>query len=424
MNKKQPNPKVSLRDKEILRKLAGRMREIADLPEQKKRQQRLYDLNGLKPDRPIILCFPEGAWVELVPESVIECADPLLRLWEISLRQKIYWWEKIRDDHTLEPYFNLSWDFDRGDMGVVAPKTQGADRGSFVWDPPLKDLENDMAKLHFRRPTVDREKTKNRVALADSIFGDLLTVRVRGYLAYWWSMGLTGTAIELIGLENLMLYMYDKPAALHRLMAWLRDEHINYIEWIEKEGLITQNNRDDYTGSGGVAYTHELPQADWKPGRPVRLKDVWGFSESQETVGISPAMFSEFIFPYQLPILEKFGLNCYGCCEGVHERLDYILKIPRLRRISVSPWANQEILAQRLGKKYVFSRKPNPSQICVSFDEKAIRDDLRTTLAIAGHGVLEIIMKDTHTVEHKPERITRWVEIALEEVERFMEKKK
>jgi hypothetical protein len=134
-------------------------------------------------------------------------------------------------------------------------------------------------------------------------------------------------------------------------------------------------------------------------------------------------MFGEFIFPYQVPLLEKFGLVCYGCCEGIHDRLDYILRVPGVRRISVSPWANQQKVAARLGKNYVFSRKPNPAQVCVSFDEDAIRADLRETLGLAGSGALEIILKDTHTVQNKPERITNWVKIALEEVGRFMEKR-
>jgi hypothetical protein len=141
-------------------------------------------------------------------------------------------------------------------------------------------------------------------------------------------------------------------------------------------------------------------------------------------VGVSPAMFGEFIFPYQVPLMEKFGLVCYGCCEGVHARLDYLLRVPHLRRISVSPWADQRKLAERLGRNYIFSRKPNPAQVCVSFNEDAIRADLRETLSIAGHGVLEIILKDTHTVQHKPERLTRWVEIALEEAQRFAGGKK
>ena len=107
----------------------------------------------------------------------------------------------------------------------------------------------------------------------------------------------------------------------------------------------------------------------------------------------------------------------------MHDRLDYILKIPNLRRVSVSPWTNQEIAAEKLGRKIIYSRKPNPALICVSFDEQKIREDIRNTLRIAKGCVVEIIMKDTHTVQNDPTRITKWVKIALEEVEKFTEGK-
>ena len=58
------------------------------------------------------------------------------------------------------------------------------------------------------------------------MFGDILPVRIRG--GFWWTLGMTWTAIELIGLENLMLSMFDNPAGLHRLMAFLRDDHLAF----------------------------------------------------------------------------------------------------------------------------------------------------------------------------------------------------
>jgi len=129
-------------------------------------------------------------------------------------------------------------------------------------------------------------------------------------------------------------------------------------------------------------------------------------------------MFAEFIFPYQLSLMEKFGLVCYGCCEPVEKRLVYLKRIPRLRRVSVSAWADEDIAAQELGNRYIYSRKPNPAQICVSFDEQEIRQGLRHTLEVARGGVLEFNMKDTHTLQHQPWRIRRWVEIAREEIEK------
>jgi len=409
---------VSNKDKNILRRLAGKVREIANLPEMEERKKRLYRINDLKPDRPIVLCFPEGSWCELLPDNVLECEDEKLRKWEMELKRKIYWWEYIKDDNAIEPYFNIPWCISVSDFGVEVKYTHGENRGSFIWEPPIKDLNKDIEKLKFRELRVDREQTMRDFEIANEIFGDLLKVRIKG--KYWWTVGLTIEAIKLIGLENLMLFMYDQPEGLHRFMKWMSDEQLHFIEWFEKEGLLSLQNEDDYVGSGGVGYTTELPQRDFKEGDIVRLKDIWGFAESQETVGVSPEMFNEFIFQYQLPLLNKFGLNCYGCCEPLDKRIDYVFKIPNLKRISVSPWSNQEFMAKKLGKNYVFSRKPNPALICASFNEDLIRKDIRYTLEVTRGCVLEIIMKDTHTVQNEPMRISRWVKIALEEISKYM----
>lgn len=408
----------SNRDREILKSLAGRIRGIAELPEMEERRRRLYALNDLKPERPVVLCFPEGGSGDLVTDSDLECEDGDLRGIEWGLRHAIFAWEHIGDDQVVEPWFNVAWRISDTGYGVEIPYTHGEDRGSYVWEAPLKDLDRDFGKLRHREFTVDRDETNRQVERASSLFGDVLPARIRGGL--WWTMGLTWEAIKLVGLEGFMLLMVDNPDGVHRLMAWLRDDHMHMIEWREREGLLTPNNRADYVGSGGVGYTNELPQPDWEKGDPLGLKDVWGFGESQETVGVSPAMFGEFIFPYQLPLLEKFGLNCYGCCEPVHTRLDDILRVPRLRRISVAPWADQERSAERLGCDYVFSRKPNPSLVCVNFEEDVIREDIRNTLRIAGELPLEIVLKDTHTFEGDATRPGRWVKIALEEVESYM----
>ena len=168
----------------------------------------------------------------------------------------------------------------------------------------VKDLDKDFAKLKFRELSVERNGTYKKIETAKSIFGTLLPTRIRGN--YWWTLGMTWEAIRLIGLENLMIYMYDQPENLHRLMKFLMNEHISFADWFEKQGLLTPVNEDDYVGSGGVAYTEELPQKDWHEGDRVRLKDIWGLSESRETVGVGPEMFAEFILKYQVPVTNKF----------------------------------------------------------------------------------------------------------------------
>lgn len=408
---------ISQKDKNILRKLAGKWREIAELTEMKARKKRLYNLNSLKPDRSVILCFPEGAWTELLPEKDEQCETEELRGVERMMKMKVYWWEHIHDDNTAEPYLNARWKVDVGDFGVEVKFTHGENRGSYVWEAPIKNLKEDMKKLKFRQLSIDKKGTEDFVSLLNETFGDLLPVRIHS--SFWWSMGLTHTAISLLGMESFMMYMYDEPENLHKFMKFLSDEQMNFMKWFEKEGLLALNNRDDYVGSGGVGYTNDLPQKDYKEGNPIRLKDMWGLSESQETVGVSPEMFNEFVLQYQIQLMEKFGLICYGCCEPVHLRMKYLSKIPNLRRVSVSPWTDQKFMAEALKGKAVFSRKPNPAQICAFFNVDLIRKDIRDTLDAAHDCALEIIMKDTHTVQNDPKRITDWVKIALEEAEKY-----
>jgi len=147
---------------------------------------------------------------------------------------------------------------------------------------------------------------------------------------------------------------------------------------------------------------------------------MWGFAESQETVGVSPEIFAEFIFPYQLPLLERFGLNCYGCCEPLDSRWAVVKRVPNLRRVSVSAWANLEKMAGLLEAQYVLSLKPNPADLArPAIDEPALRKQLRRSLEITRGCRVEIIMKDNHTLGGNPQNAVRWAQIARQEAERI-----
>jgi hypothetical protein len=296
----------------------------------------------------------------------------------------------------------------------VEMDTSESETGSFRYIEPIKNIDDDFHKLSRRAISPDRESTHKKAEMIGDALGDILNVRIRG--AHWWTLGLTSEAIKLVGLTNLMMMMYDNPEGLHKLMAFLRDEHLSYRQYLKTNNLLCLNNEDDFIASGGIGYTDELPAPGYD-GR-VRFRDMWGFAESQETVGISPDMFSEFVFPYQLALLENFGINCYGCCEPIEGRWEDVSKIPRLRRISVSPWSDQLTMRDYLGKNYIFSRKPNPSFVCAGFDEQAIRDDLSLTMSIVKDTNMEIILKDTHTVQNEPQRLSKWVEIAREMYEK------
>lgn len=400
---------VTAKDRERLRSLAGRMAELATSAHMDELRRRWNRFNRLEPERPMILI---EAGLSITPEDE-KCEGAWARQQERGLLDQIFHVERAKDDYLIAPRVTYGSVVYQGNYGVEVIKRKGDDgagHGSEVWDAPIKDLSKDLAKLKPREFIYDHEATEKMRELMESVYGGVVPVKLRS--DYWWSQGLTIVAIDLIGLENLMLAMYDTPDELHELMAFLRDDHIRFQDWLEEKGLLTLNNDESFVGSGGVGYTDLLPQSDWKPGDRVRIKDLWGLSESQETVGVAPKMFEKFIFPYQLPVISRFGLSSYGCCEGLDKRIDIVKRIPNLRRVSVSPWADLKIMGEKLGRDYIYSAKPNPSFISSTWDEKVIVENLRAIFEASRGLAVELTMKDLHTLNGEPDRIGRWVALA------------
>jgi hypothetical protein len=406
---------LNQRDRLILRELAKQVADLAARPVEEEKRELWYRHNALEPTRPLVFCDPENGWNEILTPETLQCEGGLARAWEWHLRREVFWGAQMRDDKVIEPVFNVGHVYTETDWGLRETRIGGEGGGSWRWEAPLKTYD-DMDKLRFPQITVDYEATQELLQLAQETFGDILQVRLK--TVWWWSFGMTQTLVYLRGLEQIMYDMVDCPDELHRLMAFLRDGHAARLDFLEKNGLLFLNNDGTYVGSGGFGWTHELPQPDFNG--HVRPVDMWGFAESQETVGISASMFEEFIFPYQLSLLERFGLNCYGCCEPLDSRWHVVEKFPRLRRVSMSPWVNVEVMAERLGNRYVFSWKPHPGVLATdTFDEEFVRQTLRQGLRALKRNDcrVEIIMKDCHTIRRDPQRVIRWVQIAKEEAE-------
>ncbi len=208
--------------------------------------------------------------------------------------------------------------------------------------------------------------------------------------------------------------MSDNPEGLHRLMGFLRDDRLAYIDWLESVGAWDLNNEAEQVGSGSIGYTKALPRKDFAG--KVRAIDRWGLRESQESVSISPAQYREFVFPYLKAILLRFGRMYYGCCEPVHAILDCLAEIPNLARVSVSPWADEEKVGAFCRSTGVaYSRKPSPNFFLEpTYDENAVRAHLEKTVDAAVGCKLEVIQRDVYNVNNHPERFVRWVEIVRE----------
>ncbi len=401
---------------ETLRSLAHRIRTASEAPNEARKRELWRAHNDLETTEPVVFTDPENGWNEIILQSDLACHDPLARVWEMYLRKELYWNESMRDDKVLTAEFRVPYSYTDSGWGLAQTQVGGDHGGSYTWEAPVKEYEADFPQLRFPEITIDYDHTNRVLELAHDIFGEILDVRLEG--PFWWTLGMTWDFINLRGLTTFMMDLYENPDWVKRLMAFLRDGTLGKLDFLEKEGLLAPNHQTAYVGSGGFGFTSQLPAEGYRSDH-VRLRDMWGFCESQETVGVSPEMFAEFILPYQIPVLERFGLNCYGCCEPIDTRWEQVKTIPNLRRVSTSPWADREASAENLGTDYVMSLKPSPTPLATfPLDEDQVRGELRSDLEKVKGCVVEIIMKDNHTLGGHPSNITRWVEIAREEIDR------
>lgn len=410
---KEQDLSFALAERQVLRALAGQVAELAARPVEQAKCRLWLEHNALYPTRPVVFCDPETSWNEIIPDKTLFCTNRIARGWEFLLRREIFWGAQMQDDRVVMPVFDVPHVHDEPDWGATERviETAGEDRTAYTWEAPVHS-EADWDQVHAPLLRLDFAASDRLVDLASNLFGDLLQVRLK--TQWWWTLGMTWTLIKLRGLEQFMFDLVERPAFVHRMLSTLRAGTLAMVDALEHAGLLSLNNDGTYVGSGGYGWTSALPAAGFD-GR-VRACDLWGFAESQETVGVSPRMFEQFIFPYQLPLLEKFGLNCYGCCEPLDQRWHIVQRIPRLRRVSVSPWSDRRRMAENLGDRYIFSLKPNPADLATdTFDENRIRAELRRDLELTRDCRVELILKDVTTMRHDPRRALRWVEIALQE---------
>jgi hypothetical protein len=399
-----------------LRELAQQIKDVSESEENQAKIANWYAMDEGKATRPNIVIELGGIHGIFNNFITLQCEDEMARAQEHNMLAMLFIHNYVKDDNAILPYVNIGWNVSNTGYGIesqIDRSDNDGKMGAYHIGSALTDLSREVPLLKKREFTVNRQKTMETKAALEEIYDGILKVRMRGNP--WWTMGLTQAAVYLIGVEGLMMQMYDDPDGLHMLMSFLRDDYMGMLDFYQNEGLLNLNNEDDYIGSGSHGYTRRLPvNTDGK----ITTKDLWCLIESQETVSVSPSMYEEFVFHYEKPFAERFGSTYYGCCEPVHTRWHLVKKLPGLKRVSVSPWCDQELLAQDM-PGIVFSRKPNPSLISTdNFNETAIREDLQKTLEITKkyNVATEIAMKDVHTIANDPTRLPRWVAIAREEV--------
>jgi len=383
-------------------------------------------MNDLDAECPMILV---ETWYiqDYVNSTELQCNDNFLRNVEKTLRYVVRHVEEVGDDIVVEPYFRLPWEISQTDYGVpvelISGNLNNVETVGFTYNFPIKNPA-DIPKLKHIARQVDRDKTKIEKEILEDVMGDILPIKTGGNdpfhfdsgLRPWVGnnfFGLTWDLLKLIGNNKILTWVYDKPDVIHSLMSYLRDIKIEQFKWMEQERLLELNTDNQFAGAGRYGYVSDLPQSDSTDS--ARLKDLWGWAESQETGPpiISPDMFTEFFLPYIGDLSKMFGLIYYGCCEGLEDRWEAIIKkIPNIRAVSVSGWSDFKKMGEMLGKNYVYSRKPIPTYISGKTPNwDLLKKDLDKTIEAADGCNLEFIFRDIYTIEGDRPRLKQWVDV-------------
>jgi hypothetical protein len=409
----------------VIRRLAERLAEIAALPVQAQKRERWRRVNRLERVRPPIhiQALDGNIWEELIPAATLTATDPFCRSQELELRKRIYAFEEFGDDRVEEGVIACpigsggdSWATCFG-VGRKLERPQESS-GAYAFVPVITD-EGDIEKIQTEPlVTVDWAATEQRYQQLCDLYGTLLPVRKLGRDFFWFFP--MDQFIVWRGIEQTFVDLLERPQWIHACLERITQGYLRSIEQFEALGLLSPGNGNTRLGSGGYAWTDELPQPDFD-GKQVRLKDIWARAATQIfTDGISPAMHEEFAVRYETRLLERFGLSCYGCCEPLDRKMHIVRTIPNLRRVSMSPWGNLERAAAAVGRDYVYTHKPNPSIVSMEqWHPDLARAQLREAFEKTRENVVEVNLQDLHTVRNEPRRLTEWTRIALELAEEY-----
>ena len=398
-------------DINIVRDLAKRYLDIANDPVQEERRDLWRKKNSLKAVRPLIY-VRAFAWREM-PESKCECEDPVLRGCEDFFRRNLFI-DTFGDDTIFEPWVTSGATHvlpEAGPWGVRQTMTASTEeRGAKKFDPAIRDLD-DIEKLVAPHHVIDEEATARKLEQVRDAVGDIITVAPSRRPHFWtWHADISNNLAYLRGLEQIMWDMIDNPEWLHRLLGFMRDGVLRAQQ--EAEDAADYTLLDHYNQA--QPYSKELsdPSAD---GKSVTRDQLWCFCASQETTLVGPDLFEEFMLNYQRPIVEKYGLLAYGCCEDLTPKIPLLKKIPNLRRIAVALTADVAKCAEQIGTDYVFSYRPSPADMVgYGFDADRIRRIVKGDLEKARGCHVDITLKDVETVGGDADRIRNWVKLVRE----------
>jgi hypothetical protein len=410
------------KDKDILRRLAGEVAEIAALPVHQEKAVLWQKLNDLRSERPMVW-INEICWNEMNvdDELTLRAEHPWARDQETELRQTLYQWRHLPGDMVINEFLTCPLAVHSTDFGIienvdVVRTDDTSDVVSRHFHVQIKNIE-DIEKIKMPTVTHNEQATEYRYEAMCNLYEDIMPVWKMGQTHIWFTPW--DYLIRWWGIQEAMIDMIERPDMVHAAVDRMVDAWMVELDQFVELGVLALDSNNTRIGSGGYGYTKELPGKDIGPSG-VKPHNMWGCSNAQIFSEVSPQMHWDFAIEHDMRWLERWGLTYYGCCEPLDGKMEVLRRISNLRKISVSPWCNSERAVETMGRKYVMSRKPSPAVLAGdAWHPEQARQDIREFLEkTEGKCHVELIMKDISTVGYEPQRLWEWETIAMEEAQR------
>ena len=413
---------LSPADTDVLRGLASELAEYASLSVHAEKARLWQELNDLRSSRPMVW-ISEIPWHEMNidDELTLRTEDPWAQDQERDLRRTLYQWRHLPGDMIISDHLACPLAIHSTDFGIiedvdVAKTDADNDIVSREFHIQIRDFD-DLEKIKMPVVTHNEAATEFRYQAMCKVYDGILPVRKTGQTHIWFTPW--DFLIRWWGVQEAMMDLVQRPDLVHAGVDRMVDAWMVELDQFESMNLLSLDSNNTRIGSGGYGYTDELPSEPYDADH-VRPNNMWGCSNAQIFASVSPEMQWEFAVEHDMRWLQRWGMTYYGCCESLDQKIDVLRRIPNLRKISVTPWADTANAVKQIGTDYVMSRKPNPNIFAPDiWDPERARQELREFLDQARGCHIELIMKDISTVRYEPQRLWEWASIAMEVADEF-----
>ncbi len=406
----------------VLRELAHSYFEISKAPRNEERRKLHYASNDLHMIRPVVL-IDELPWneMEMENELTLVCTDPVLRNLEDYMRKTIYKYKYLPADMIIPTFLPINKIIHHSDMGVkINEETTATNENNHIVSHNYNDLFEEDDSINLLKDVVvtyDKEATMKNYNMVGEILGDIVPLKLKGvdalYVVTWDDISMYR------GVTPLLIDLVDRPEFSHRLVDRLTEIKEGVFRQYEELGLY-----DDAPHSLHCTpiLTQSLPSRDLKPGENLTRKDIWGRGTAQIFASVGKDTHEEYDIEYMKRTIGQCGLSYYGCCEPLDKKIDIVEKLPNLRKISITPWADVNIAAEAIGKKYVLASKPNPSSVAVGMlDKDELKKEITTILDACKRNScsVDLVLKDISTCGFRPQNIFEWEQTVMDLVKNY-----